>query len=385
MIRSVLAAFLFFGLLMSGASAQSCSVPNTFISGTTASASQVNANFAALLSCVNSPSFTSFSAPQGRLTLAANTPVMTPTSCSGSACSAQTTLRYDCYVGAQVPYYTGTADALDTVTSCEVTDVMVSAGSAGQVVSGQVYDVWWVHGGANRICLAMSSATGAGGGWASDTGGSNTARGTGYTQLDGVTRPYTTNKNSIANCFNGSSNYGSVSANQGTYLGTIYASGNGQISYVLGSGAAGGGAALLGVWNMYNKIDVKTTVTDTTAAWSYGGGLRSVDGSTNNRVSFVSGLPQNGINSSYCDTVNPPNSGAGAALGFAMDNTAAFDKAVYSQTSTTSTISINGCVIYNYNPISGFHYVQALEQSLNGITVAYQGNTFMSLSVGMRM
>ena len=132
------------------------------------------------------------------------------------------TVWFNGYIGNQVPYYNGTVDQID-IFSCEVTDAMVSAASAGQVVSGQVYDVWWVHGGANRICLAMSASTGGGGGWASDTGGSNTARGTGYSQLDRATRPYVTNKNSITNCFNAATNYGPVNANQGAYLGTVYA------------------------------------------------------------------------------------------------------------------------------------------------------------------
>lgn len=293
MIRSVLAAVLFFGVLISGASAQGCTVPNTFVSGTTASASQVNANFAALLSCVNSPSFSSFSAPQGRLTLAANTPVMTSASCSGSACSAQTTLRYDCYAGGQVPYFTGTADALDTVTSCEVTDVMVSAASPGQVVSGQVYDVWWVHGGANRICLAMSSATGTGGGWASDTGGSNTTRGTGYTQLDRVTRPYITNKNAISNCFNAANNYGPVSANQATYLGTVYASGNGAISYTFPAVGAPPTAGLFGVFNAYNRTITTGTLGDSVSSYTYASTtIRECHGDTTYQVQAVLGLQE---------------------------------------------------------------------------------------------
>ena len=133
---------------------------------------------------------------------------------------------------------------------------MVSAASAGQVVAANVYDVWWVHGGANRICIAMSAASGGAGGWASDTGGSNTARGTGYTQLDRITRGYITNANSITNCFNAAVNYGPVAANEGTYLGTIYASANGQISWTLGAAASGGTAGLLGVWNMYNRVDI---------------------------------------------------------------------------------------------------------------------------------
>ena len=48
------------------------------------------------------------------------------------------------------------------------------------VVSGfNTFDVWWVHGGTNRICVATN---GSGGGWSSD-GGSNAARGTGYSVL----------------------------------------------------------------------------------------------------------------------------------------------------------------------------------------------------------
>ena len=51
MIRSIVAA-LFLALFVSGASAQ-CVVPNAFVSGTTASAAQVNANFNAILTCLN--------------------------------------------------------------------------------------------------------------------------------------------------------------------------------------------------------------------------------------------------------------------------------------------------------------------------------------------
>jgi hypothetical protein len=52
MIRHLLAAFSFLLVLGHGASAQTCSVPNTLANGTNADATQVMANFNALQSCV---------------------------------------------------------------------------------------------------------------------------------------------------------------------------------------------------------------------------------------------------------------------------------------------------------------------------------------------
>jgi hypothetical protein len=206
-------------------------------------------------------------APLGRITLTANTPVMTATA------SAQTTLRYDCATnasgGSGVWYFDGVNDQIDFIAACEVTDAMVSAASAGQVVSGQIYDLWWAHGGANRICLAMSTAVGGGGGWASDAGGSSTSRGTGYTQLDYATRAYITNKNAISNCFNGAANYGTLLANQATYLGTVLASANGQVSYIFGASASGGTAGVFGVCNPFNQVLVTSAVIDTGATYTY--------------------------------------------------------------------------------------------------------------------
>lgn len=316
---------------------------------------------------------------QGRLTLQPNTPVMTFSQ------SAKTTLRYDCYLGGgQVPYYTGSADALDTISSCEVTDAMVSAASAGQIVLGQVYDVWWVHSGANRICLAMSSSTGGGGGWAFDTGGSNTARGTGYSQLDRVTRPYTTNKNALANCFNGSTNYGSVSANQATYLGTVYASANGQISYTFGGSASGGSAALFGVWNMYNRVNISTDVMDSGTSYTYSSSTtRQARASTGNQVSFVVGLQENGLTASYserCDSAAVTF--ARATFGLGLDSTAAF-AGQPSQVIAGSAVSavLAGTASKTFFPGVGLHFVAALEASDGANANVFDSSSTADLSV----
>lgn len=298
---------------------------------------------------------------QGRLTGVANTPVMTTTQAS------ITTLRYDCYTGAQVPYYDGTQDRIDTISSCEVTDAMVSAASAGQVVSGQVYDVWWVHGGANRICLAMSSSSGGGGGWASDTGGSNTARGTGYSQLDRTTRPYTTNKNAISNCFNGATNYGSVSANQATYLGTIYASGNGATTWTYGAVASGGTAGLFGIWNMYNRVNVGTQVSDSSVNWTYNtAAWRAANNSSTMRVSFVFGLNEDGVSAVY----NAEGSSVGsAAPGVGLDTTGGFN----STQGFIANIGANQSIaaIFDGQAGSGFHFLSANE--FGGTSTTFQG------------
>lgn len=299
----------------------------------------------------------------GRLTLQSNTPVM------ATSQSAKTSLLYDCYSGNLVPYYNGSIDQYDAITSCEVSDAMVSGASAGQVVSGQVYDVWWVHGGTNRICLAMSSASGGGGGWASDTGGSNTARGTGYSQLDRTTRPYITNKNSISNCFNGATNYGAVSANQGTYLGTVYASANGQISYTFGASAAGGTPALFGVWNYYNRVLVTTTVTDSNGTWTTAtsatpaaldtGGAGS---GLNNRISAVFGVAEDGVSISLgarliCASI----ANAGMSIGFGLDVTNSYDRRAVAFGLSTLGCDWAQAVNQSYAPQIGFHFWQALQ------------------------
>jgi len=300
------------------------------------------------------------SPPNGRLTLQANTPVMT------SSQTSQTTLRYDCYNGSGVPYFDGTRDQVDTISSCEVTDAMVSAASAGQVVSGNVYDVWWVHGGANRICLAMSASTGGGGGWSADTGGSNTARGTGYTQLDRSTRGYTTNKNSITNCFNAATNYGPISANQGTYLGTVYSSANGQISYTFGASASGGTAALLGVWNMYNRVSTTTNIIDSGTSYTYASAtIRQSRASAGNQIQFVSGLQEDGVsfsNTTLSVTAGVLNSFLNVGVGF--DSTSAFGQqpaSISTPASTQMRAPNSNSGVWNVGP--GFHTLSSNESS----------------------
>lgn len=291
--------------------------------------------------------------PGGRLTLTSGTPVMTATA------SAQTTLYYASYVSNVVPYFTGTVDAIDTIPSNQVSTAMQAASTGALNIAG-VFDVWWEGNTNHNICVATN---GSGGGWPSDTGASNTARGTGYTQLDRTTRPYITNKNALTNCYNGSTNYGSIAANKATYLGSIYTSAAGQVTYQFGTSASGGGAGMFGVWNMYNRVNVKTTVEDTftSATVTFGSivafNAAGVGSGLNNRVSYVQGLAEDTVSANAFGT---GNAGASAFIVMALGHDST---SVITGINTVSANTLVGALAAgaSVNTDVGFHFFQALQ------------------------
>jgi hypothetical protein len=309
------------------------------------------------------------SAPQGRLTLVSGTPVMTANE------TAKGTIYYDCYrSGNVVPYYNGTDNVSEVISNCEVSDLMVAAASAGQVVSGQVYDVWWVHSGTNRICIAMSASTGGVGGWSSDSGGSNTARGTGYSQLDqsGTVTPYISNKNSITNCFNNSTNYGPVSANQGTYLGTIYATANGQTGMNYSATASGGGGNILGVYNAYNRVPVSAFSADSTTTWSYNSATwRKANNNVNNSITWVDGLQQSSVTGIYA-VAEFSGGTAFAYSGCQADFSSGAPALVGVNPSATVFFVTTQCQSF---PLLGLHVLNAIEAASTGSSVSFDGTS----------
>jgi len=324
--------------------------------------------------------------PQGRLTLQSNTPVMTTSQ------TAKTTIFYDCYRGSAVGYFDGTFDRVETIASCEVSTVLQSA-STGVINNGDVFDVWWVHSGANRICVATN---GAGGGWASDTAGSTTARGTGYSALDRTTRGYLTNKNALTHCYNGATDYGSVPANQATYLGTFFSTAAGQTGVQFGSATAGGGAALIYLWNNYNRVKLTTIVVDSTANWTIASDtvIRALNpGATgsglNNRVSWVSGLAEDGIDAALQVVVQPGASQfASSILGIQLDGTSAFDRrnlveqANVAGAGVTLAVGLAAAATARnqYAPQVGQHFIQALQQGDSNAGTIFYGSTNEGLS-----
>lgn len=293
--------------------------------------------------------------PMGRLTLATGTPVLT------SNQSGKSTIYYDCFGGTLVPYYDGTTDQVDAISSCEVSTTMQTTGT-GVVNNSDVFDIWWVHSGTNRICVATN---GSGGGWASDTGGSTTARGTGYSQVHN-TRGYWTNVNAITHCYNGTSDYGAIAADKATYLGSAATTAAGQTSMVFAPAAAAGGAApMLGLWNAYNRVLTSTSTSDSTASWTLNSAtIGAMDaGATgsglNNRASYVDGLGQSAITTS-----NARVGGQGAGdiyVGTARDSATAFDCSGQATLASSTVATVT--VPCRATPSVGLHYVQELEAS----------------------
>lgn len=301
-------------------------------------------------------------APQGRLTLQTATPVMTTSQ------SAKATIYYDCALGNAVPYFDGTSDQFDTITSCEVSTAMQAA-STGVINTAGMFDVWWVHSGANRICVATN---GSGGGWASDTAGSNTARGTGYSQLDRTTRGYTTNKNAIASCYNGSTNYGSVSANRATYLGSFYSTAAGQTSWTL---AGANTAGMYALWNMYNRVDVKGMFYDTTDNWTYGvtSVWRQANASANAQITVAIGLAEDGFSARYNGAQNNTSLNIYPAISVGYDSTTArCDTGGFFQNTNAGVLAATLMSECSRTDV-GVHVYAALEYTGSG-TVTFTGD-----------
>lgn len=316
---------------------------------------------------------------RARITLQSGVPVMTTSQ------TAKTTLIVDCYGGSTVIYFDGTNDVYESIPSCEVSTGMAGSGT-GVLNANGVFDVWWVHTGANRICIATN---GSGGGWASDTAGSNTARGTGYSQIDFLTRGYPTNKNALPNCFNGSTNYGSVPANRATYLGTICtdAAAAGSVSHTLGAASAGGTPGRLCVWNMYNRVNARAFVADTSANHVYGlGTIRQCSGLTTMAIVFVSGLAEDGIDVAVAgQVVTAPVASSYGVLGYGLDSTTSNVKYTFAQNPVAVSISVSSGISGSLDPQVGLHTLTCNEQGDNVNNSTFVGGLINPQRIELKM
>lgn len=206
--------------------------------------------------------------PQGRLTLSTGKPVMT------ADVTAATTIYYDTYVGSSVLVN----GAILTIGANEIS--MGLDAVTPHIASGSLYDVFGIS---NSGTLAIC----AGPAWTNST-----TRSAAIALSNGVR----TNSGSLTHCWGGASgttDYGAVGANAGTYLGTFYATANGQTGVQFAPAAAvGGSGTIVGLFNAYNRLPIKTRSQDSrTTAYNYGTlTWRAMDASTANSIKFVDGL-----------------------------------------------------------------------------------------------
>lgn len=209
--------------------------------------------------------------PQGRLTLASSTPVMTVT------VSGASTIYYTPYHGTLVPVTNG---AGWTNLSCtEVTNITTNSavGNAGPaaVTASKNYDLFiWSNAG---VCTLTRAAA-----WTN-----NTTRANALAMVDGIL----TNTSAITN---------GPPALQGTYVGTVASNGASTIDYIFGGTASGGTACSLQVWNEYNRVLTSCNVVDSGTVYTYTSAtIRQARASVGNQASFVLGLQEDTVSVTY--------------------------------------------------------------------------------------
>ena len=153
---------------------------------------------------------------------------------------------------------------------------------------------------------------------------------------------------------------------QGTFLGSFmtHPSINGNVQWIFGSAASGGGNALLQISNYYNRVLFNTIVQDNGANYTYTGGIRQARASNTNQIAF---LQTDSERSSLFVNTTQNNMLAAAATstvitGIGFDSTAAFQNF----TQTWNTSSTNGAIFSAVTTMgfitTGYHIATALEQ-----------------------
>lgn len=271
------------------------------------------------------------SAPGGRLTNSSGSPVVT------STVSGATTIYYEPFRGRMVPLYDGSSWQVHDFGAALSQATTDSTKSPAACTTNSNYDVFvWLDGSTYRATRGPA--------WSSST-----ARGTGAgtTELEYV-QGLLVNKQAITN---------GPAAQRGLYVGTIRTNASSQVDFTYGSKAAGGGAAVLGVWNMYNRVRISTSSENGTDSWTYGTGTwRSANASDTTRVSFVSGLADDAFDAVYTQIAYSTASNAFSGIGY--DSTSAFS-------GRTGACGVNafmtGPARYSTTAL-GYHYVQAIER-----------------------
>lgn len=277
--------------------------------------------------------FASQRAADGRLTLTTATPVMT------ADVSNSTSIFYTPYLGNHIALYDG---AIWTVWEfSELTNTTTDATkNPAAVANDSNYDLFvWNDAGTLRL--------GRGPAWTSDT-----ARGTGAgtTELERVNGTWV-NKIAITN---------GPAAQRGRYVGTVRSDGAATIDWeTTPAASAGGTAARLCVWNMYNRRLASAQVRDSTDTWTYNSTtIRAANNSNGNRINAVFGMNEDISFVQYLSSMSGGASGD-ASVGVGLDSTTA-------ETGLAPYFSIGtnlGSAVAIFRDLAGlgFHFFQALE------------------------
>lgn len=287
--------------------------------------------------------------PHGRLSLTTAVAVMT------AGATAQTTVYYVPYIGQTVWVYNGTVWAPLSVGSQLSLALDSNSGHTGYQQSGKLFDLF-VYNVTGTATLATGPA------WTNST-----TRSAAIALQNGIW----TNSGTITLKFDATSSTASVTANQATYVGTMYATADGQTGIVFKPNAAAGGSAnIVGLDNGYNRIPMASIERDSTASWTYATNTwRQMDNNANNRISWVDGLQQKSIRSRVYLDVADTGTGDKFSIGVNLDATTGAPNVFGTIQPSANGQTFRNSSEENFTPQLGFHFLQAMEIASGGASV----------------
>lgn len=288
--------------------------------------------------------------PQGRLTLVSGSPGLT-----GSATSA-TAVYYAPYVGNIVPIYNGSTFVARTF--AELTLTLNSNHSASTI-----YDVF-----AFNNSGVVTLATGPAWSNSSTTTGAR-GSGAGTTQLQLINGLWVNAVSMTGR--NGATTY-SISANQATYLGSIFVDGSaGQVT----CHGVYGQNRKWGVWNAYNRLPLTLLVSDDTASWTYASATaRALNNSSSNKATVFVGLRDEFVvvRSSLRGSL-PPGAAAFSLIGWSSTSSSTGLRTSAGNSDAANSISASAFAEWSQIPALGITDVYMLEATNAADTVTFSG------------
>jgi hypothetical protein len=292
--------------------------------------------------------------PAGRLTLTSGQPVM------NADVNNAGIILFTPYVGNLCPIYNGTTWVMTPFVETALTL------NAGFNTTGNVYDVF------GYITAGGVFALVAGPAWTVPA--SSRGVGAGTTQIQQVNGLWV---NAVSLTGNNGAAQTVIAAQNGTYLGSFFANGNAQCTMNFKPAAAVGGSAnILGLYNAYNRVTVKSVERDATTTTAYAVNTwRSLNNSNSNRITFVDGLQQSYFDYDMSLTAGITVNGGSPVIAANVDSTVAtpIRQAEAAVTTITSTgeVDLLISVSDSFTPLLGLHFLQAMQFSGGSISVNY--------------
>lgn len=287
----------------------------------------------------------------GRLTYVTNTPVMI------SNDLANTLVFYSPFNGEFISTPNGRG-GFDFVAYSELSNdsTQSATGKAGPaaVANNSIYD-FFVWNDAGTIRLTRGPA------WTNDT---TRSAGTALTRKQGVW------VNSLA-ITNG------PGSQLGVYVGSARSNGTATFDFNIGTSAAGGGEALITLWNIYNRVQTAVRVIDSNTSFTYGTNtIRALDNSNGNRFSFLNAHPVAGGGEAtlarlHCPVTTAASAGAIGRIGLELDATTTVTEEAQVTAPTANALNLPVVVIHTWRPQFGYHFIQAVERGDGATTTTY--------------